>query len=207
MASAYAQYDYLFKIVLIGDAGVGKSCLVRRFAEDTFIEGYKLTVGVDFKIKTIKLHGKTIKLQIWDTAGEERFYSITSCFYRGAHGIIVVYDVTNQKSFESVHKWFSEVDRNASVHVSKLLVGSKNDLTSDKVVNYNTAKKLADQMGIAFLETSSKDAVNVQQAFLSLASDIQSRVVRLMGDGNSQSDSGTINPGVSVEPYSFGCCY
>uniref|UniRef100_A0A1E1XIC3 Putative rab subfamily protein of small gtpase n=1 Tax=Amblyomma aureolatum TaxID=187763 RepID=A0A1E1XIC3_9ACAR len=207
MASANAEYDYLFKIVLIGDAGVGKSCLVRRFAEDTFTDGYKLTVGVDFKIKTIELQGKTIKLQIWDTAGEERFYSITSCFYRGAHGIIVVYDVTNQKSFESVKKWFHEVDRNASEHVSKLLVGNKNDLEKDRVVEYNTAKKLAEHLDIAFLETSAKNAVNVEQAFVKMATDIKNRVGPMIDSENSQGGGGNINPGVSVEPYGFGCCY
>jgi len=97
-----AEYDYVFKLVLIGDSGVGKSCLLLRFADDTYTESHISTIGVDFKIRTIQLEGKTIKLQIWDTAGQERFRTITSSYYRGAHGIIVVYDTTDSETFEHV---------------------------------------------------------------------------------------------------------
>ena len=108
------EYDYVFKLVLIGDSGVGKSCLLLRFADDTYTESHISTIGVDFKIRTIQLDGKTIKLQIWDTAGQERFRTITSSYYRGAHGIIVVYDTTDSETFEHVKTWLHEIERYAS---------------------------------------------------------------------------------------------
>merc|ERR1711869_194809 len=102
-----AEYDYLFKLLLIGDSGVGKSCLLLRFADDTYTETYISTIGVDFKIRTIEIEGKVIKLQIWDTAGQERFRTITSSYSRGAHGIIVVYDITDEDSFTAVARWIT----------------------------------------------------------------------------------------------------
>lgn len=125
---------------MIGDSGVGKSCLLLRFADDTYTESYISTIGVDFKIRTIDLDGKTIKLQIWDTAGQERFRTITSSYYRGAHGIIVVYDCTDQETFNNVKQWLEEIDRYACNNVNKLLVGNKCDLHTKKVVDYVTAK-------------------------------------------------------------------
>jgi Ras-related protein Rab-1A len=176
MSTMNPEYDYLFKLLLIGDSGVGKSCLLLRFADDTYTESYISTIGVDFKIRTIELDGKTIKLQIWDTAGQERFRTITSSYYRGAHGIIVVYDVTDQESFNNVKQWLQEIDRYASENVNKLLVGNKCDLTNKKVVDYSSAKEYADQLGIPFLETSAKNATNVEQAFMTMAAEIKNRV-------------------------------
>merc|ERR1711916_279961 len=171
------EYDYLFKLLLIGDSGVGKSCLLLRFADDTYTESYISTIGVDFKIRTIELDGKTIKLQIWDTAGQERFRTITSSYYRGAHGIIVVYDVTDQESFNNVKQWLHEIDRYACENVNKLLVGNKSDLTTKKVVDTTTAKEFAGQLGIPFLETSAKNATNVENAFMTMAAEIKNRMV------------------------------
>merc|ERR1712167_191634 len=171
-----SEYDYLFKLLLIGDSGVGKSCLLLRFADDTYTETYISTIGVDFKIRTLELDGKTVKLQIWDTAGQERFRTITSSYYRGAHGIIVVYDVTDQASFSNVKQWLQEIDRYACENVNKLLVGNKCDLTTKKVVDFNTAKEFADGLGIPFLETSAKNSTNVEDAFITMATEIQKRV-------------------------------
>jgi len=179
------EYDYLFKLLLIGDSGVGKSCLLLRFADDTYTESYISTIGVDFKIRTIELEGKTIKLQIWDTAGQERFRTITSSYYRGAHGIIVVYDVTDQVSFNNVKQWLQEIDRYACENVNKLLVGNKCDLTTKKVVDYNAAKEFADSLGIPFLETSAKNSTNVESAFLTMAGEIKKR---LGGDSKPADD-------------------
>ncbi|KAJ8054646.1 P-loop containing nucleoside triphosphate hydrolase protein [Yarrowia lipolytica] len=170
------RYDYLFKLLLIGDSGVGKSCLLLRFADDTYTDSYISTIGVDFKIRTLELEGKTVKLQIWDTAGQERFRTITSSYYRGAHGIIVVYDVTDQDTFNNVKTWFHEIDRYATEGVNKLLVGNKSDITDKKVVEYTVAKEFADSLGIPFLETSAKNATNVEQAFLTMARQIKERM-------------------------------
>ncbi|KAM6959076.1 ras-related protein Rab-1A-like [Aplochiton taeniatus] len=170
------EYDYLFKLLLIGDSGVGKSCLLLRFADDTYTESYISTIGVDFKIRTIGMEGKTVKLQIWDTAGQERFRTITSSYYRGAHGIIIVYDVTDQESFNNVKQWLEEIDRYACENVSKLLVGNKCDLDNKKVVDCATAQELATSLKIPFLETSAKNASNVERSFLTMASEIQKRL-------------------------------
>ncbi|KAF5460127.1 hypothetical protein F2P56_020018, partial [Juglans regia] len=170
------DYDYLFKLLLIGDSGVGKSCLLLRFADDSYLDSYISTIGVDFKIRTVEQDGKTIKLQIWDTAGQERFRTITSSYYRGAHGIIVVYDVTDQESFNNVKQWLNEIDRYASENVNKLLVGNKSDLTANKVVSYETAKAFADEIGIPFMETSAKNSTNVEQAFMAMAAEIKNRM-------------------------------
>ena len=196
--------DYLFKLLLIGDSGVGKSCLLLRFADDTYTESYISTIGVDFKIRTIELDGKTIKLQIWDTAGQERFRTITSSYYRGAHGIIVVYDVTDQESYANVKQWLQEIDRYASENVNKLLVGNKSDLTTKKVVDNTTAKEFADSLGVPFLETSAKNATNVEQAFMTMAAEIKKR----MGPGAA---SGGERPNLKIDstpvkPASGGCC-
>jgi Ras-related protein Rab-1A len=201
-----SEYDYLFKLLLIGDSGVGKSCLLLRFADDTYTESYISTIGVDFKIRTIELEGKTVKLQIWDTAGQERFRTITSSYYRGAHGIIVVYDVTDGDTFTNVKQWLQEIDRYASEGVNKLLVGNKSDLTSKKVVEYSVAKEFSDQLSIPFLETSAKNATNVEQAFLTMAKQIKDR----MGSTSTPAGgakSSTVTPGQSVQQQqSNGCC-
>ena len=131
------------KLLLIGDSGVGKSCLLLRFADDTYTESYISTIGVDFKIRTIELDGKCIKLQIWDTAGQERFRTITSSYYRGAHGIIIVYDITDEDSYNNVKQWLNEIDRYASEKVDKLLVGNKADLSDKRKVDAETAKEYA----------------------------------------------------------------
>jgi len=200
-----AEYDYLFKLLLIGDSGVGKSCLLLRFADDTYTESYISTIGVDFKIRTVDLDGKTIKLQIWDTAGQERFRTITSSYYRGAHGIIVVYDITDAESFNNVKQWLHEIDRYASENVNKLLVGNKSDLTTKRAVTYDQGKEFADSLGIEFIETSAKNATNVEKAFLAMSSQIKSRM-KSQPSGNDKSKNAKLSTGASVGGSKGGCC-
>lgn len=198
-----AEYDFLFKLLLIGDSGVGKSCLLLRFADDTYTESYISTIGVDFKIRTVELDGKTIKLQIWDTAGQERFRTITSSYYRGAHGIIVVYDVTDVDSFNNVKQWLHEIDRYASENVNKLLVGNKSDLASKRAVTYEQGKEFADSLGIEFVETSAKNATNVEKAFMAMSSQIKSK---MKTQPVNEKKGAKLTPGASVGGSKGGCC-
>jgi len=179
------DYDYLFILVLIGDSGVGKSCLLLRFADDKWTDSYISTIGVDFKIRTIELDQKTIKLQIWDTAGQERFRTISSTYYRGAHGIIVVYDVTNKPSFDNVARWLTEIDKYAREGVNKLLVGNKCDL-EDREVSKEEGKAFAESKGIPFLETSAKVGTFVDTAFLMMAHEIKTKMTTVGGGGSNK---------------------
>ncbi|GER29223.1 RAB GTPase homolog 1A [Striga asiatica] len=242
-----SEYDYLFKLLLIGDSSVGKSCLLLRFADDSYVDSYISTIGVDFKIRTVEIDGKTSKLQIWDTAGQERFRTITSSYYRGAHGIIsngsdsvlIVYDVTEMESFNNVKQWLNEIDRYANDSVCKLLVGNKCDLVESKVVDTQTAKAqsqclglrlldpcvplyesvrtnlmnctrtktvqaFADELGIPFLETSAKDSINVEQAFLTMAGEIKKKMGN-QPSGNKKSASTVQIKGQPIEQKS-NCC-
>jgi len=169
MSSVKRDYDFLFKLVLIGDSSVGKSCLLLRFADNSFTESYISTIGVDFRFRTLKIGEKTVKLQIWDTAGQERFRTITSAYYRGADGIIMVYDVTRNDSFEHVQDWLNEVNRYANQGLcKKLLIGNKCD-RSDRVVSAEDGQQCAAKLGVPFFETSAKAGTNVEDAFLTMA--------------------------------------
>jgi len=168
--------EFLFKLLLIGDSGVGKSCLLLRFSDGSFNESFISTIGVDFKIKTIELDGRKIKLQIWDTAGQERFQTITSSYYRGAHGIILVYDITDPRSFENINKWLTEIEAHSGGTVLKMLVGNKCDLEEQRAIPTSKGKELADSLQIPFLETSAKNIVRVDEAFLTLIKAIRDQV-------------------------------
>lgn len=200
--STFNEYDYLFKILLIGDSGVGKSCILLRFADDTFNESHISTIGVDFKIRTVELYDKTVKLQMWDTAGQERFRTITSSYYRGAHAMMIVYDVSDLESFNNVKNWLLECDRYASDNVIKILVGNKCD-TTKRVVSYETGKEFAETLGIQFLETSAKTGINVEKAFMTIT-ELLYNVVKNRKIDTTQRD-GRIVPGTSV--VDKGCCY
>lgn len=201
------DYDYLFKILLIGNSGVGKSSLLLRFADDTFTDNFMPTIGVDFKIRTLEVDGKTIKLQIWDTAGQERFKTITSSYYKGAHGIIVVYDVTDKESFKNIDTWMNEVEKHASDNVSRILVGNKSDLTDSRQVTTDEGKELADQYNIRFMETSAKESANVEEAFTLMTKEIKSRVVHTEARKPTQTGKKLSNPKTKkLEKKSGGSC-
>jgi len=158
--------DLPFKLLLIGDSSVGKSSLLLRFCDNLFQEGTVNLTSVDFKTKNLTIDGKTVSLQVWDTAGQERFRTITSSFYRGAHGIIVVYDISDQTTFNNVKLWMQEIQRYASAGVCKMLVGNKVDMAeANRAVEFNTAKEYADNLSISFAETSAKTGHEVEKVF------------------------------------------
>lgn len=177
MTSRNASYDFLIKLLLIGDSGVGKSCLLLRFSDDCFTPSFITTIGIDFKIKTIDLDGKRIKLQIWDTAGQERFRTITTAYYRGAMGILLVYDVTDDQSFQNIRNWIRNIEQHAADNVNKILIGNKADMESEKDVDYARGQALAQEYEIKFFETSAKTNQNVVEAFEAIASDIKKRLM------------------------------
>ncbi|XP_043358773.1 ras-related protein Rab-8A isoform X2 [Lepidochelys kempii] len=167
-------YDYLFKLLLIGDSGVGKTCALFRFSEDAFNATFISTIGIDFKIRTIELDGKRIKLQIWDTAGQERFRTITTAYYRGAMGIMLVYDITNEKSFENIRNWVRNIEEHASPDVEKMILGNKCDVNDKRQVSREQGEK----------------------AFFTLARDIKAKMDKKL-EGNSPQGS---NQGVKITP-------
>lgn len=171
-------YDFLFKLLLIGDSGVGKTCVLFRFAEDAFNSTFISTIGIDFKIRTIEMDGKKIKLQIWDTAGQERFRTITTAYYRGAMGIMLVYDITNEKSFDNIKNWIRNIEEHATSDVEKMVLGNKCDMNDRRQISKERGEQLAIEYGIKFMETSAKASINVEEAFLTLARDIKLKMDR-----------------------------
>ena len=191
------------------NTGVGKSCLLLRFTEDSFTPSFITTIGIDFKIRTLELDGKRVKLQIWDTAGQERFRTITTVYYRGAMGIMLVYDVTDQKSFDDIKTWFGQVEQHASEDVNRILVANKCDVPpSERAVSFEQGKQLADSIGVPFVEASAKTNVGVEEAFLSVARSIMHRLQAAGGAGNeSQAASAVkLDSGGSGGGIKSRCC-
>uniref|UniRef100_A0A803KS25 RRM domain-containing protein n=1 Tax=Chenopodium quinoa TaxID=63459 RepID=A0A803KS25_CHEQI len=176
------------------DVGVGKSCLLLRFSDGSFTTSFITTIGIDFKIRTIELDGKRIKLQIWDTAGQERFRTITTAYYRGAMGILLVYDVTDESSFNNIRNWIRNIEQHASDNVNKILVGNKADMDESKrAVPTAKGQALADEYGIKFFETSAKTNLNVEEVFFSIARDIKQR----LADSDTRQEA---QPSITIKP-------
>lgn len=173
MATQPVPYDHLFKLLIIGDAGVGKSSILLRFTDDSFDDYIQSTIGVDFKVKHLDVMDKRVKITIWDTAGQERFRTLTSSYYRGAQGVIMVYDVTRPDSFNNLQHWLKEVklySPNNGEGVVKLLVGNKIDL--ERKVSRETAENWARSQGMLFLEASAKTKMGIRQCFMEVVQKI-----------------------------------
>ena len=165
VTSGDVREDYKLKVVIVGDSGVGKSNLIKRFTTNEFLANSKATVGVEFLSKSYKINDKIFKIEMWDTAGQERYKSITSAYYKGAKGALVVYDTTSAQSFENVDKWYNEIKEKTGKDIKLILIGNKIDLAEQKVVNTDEALAKAKTWGIPLMETSAKSAVNVKEAF------------------------------------------
>lgn len=158
-------YDYIFKLVIIGDSGVGKSSLTRRYIENTYSDSFHPTIGVEFGTKKMKINNKFIKLQIWDTAGQEKYKSITSAYYRGTRAVFIIYDITEKSSFDNVDNWISSVKSCTDKDVLVVMIGNKSDLSHLRKVSLSDAKSKAENNDILYYETSAKDGSNIEYVF------------------------------------------
>lgn len=208
------EYDYLFKLVLIGDSGVGKSNLLSRFTKNEFNLESKSTIGVEFATRSLNIDGKVIKAQIWDTAGQERYRAITSAYYRGAVGALLVYDVTRHVTFQSVVRWLKELRDHTDPNIIVMLIGNKSDLRHLVAVPTEDGKTLAEKENLYFMETSALEATNVEKAFTEVLNQIyrvvSKRAVEAGDDGATPSvmpKGETINIKDEGSAWKrFGCC-
>ncbi|XP_019370950.1 PREDICTED: ras-related protein Rab-19 [Gavialis gangeticus] len=168
--------DYLFKIILLGDSDVGKTCVVHRFHSGHFRERHHNTIGVDFSVRSLLLDGKKVKIQVWDTAGQERFRTITQSYYRSAHGAILAYDITRRSTFESIPHWIHEIEKYGAANLVIMLIGNKSDAVDKRQVLFEDACTLAEKHGLlAVLETSAKEAQNIEEVFTLMAKELIAR--------------------------------
>ncbi|KAK8648390.1 hypothetical protein V6N13_129143 [Hibiscus sabdariffa] len=207
------DYDYLFKLVLIGDSGVGKSNLLSRFARNEFNLESKSTIGVEFATRSIRVDDKVVKAQIWDTAGQERYRAITSAYYRGAVGALLVYDVTRHVTFENVERWLKELRNHTDSNIVIMLVGNKADLRHLRAVSTEDAKAFAEKENTYFMETSALESLNVENAFTEVLTQIYhvvSRKALEVGDDPAALPKGqTVNVGTKDDVSAIkklGCC-
>jgi len=194
-----SNYDYLFKVVLIGDSGVGKSNLLSRFTRNEFNLESKSTIGVEFATRSIDVDGKTVKAQIWDTAGQERYRAITSAYYRGAVGALLVYDIAKHATYVNVTRWLKELRDHADSNIVIMLVGNKSDLKHLRAVPTDEAKSFSTENGLSFIETSALDASNVEGAFQTILTDIY-RIVSSKSLEQSNNPIDAPGPSISVGP-------
>ena len=168
--------DYLFRYIIVGDVSVGKSCIMLRFSSNQFREEHELTIGVEFAIKFFEKDNKNIKIQIWDTAGEEAFQSITKTYYRNAIGALLVYDITKKSSFEHIKNWLDSVKENSTKNIKIILIGNKSDLEDKREVTFQEGEEFAKNNGLIFFETSAKNFKNINEAFNKLTEEIYENI-------------------------------
>uniref|UniRef100_K3WEK9 Uncharacterized protein n=1 Tax=Globisporangium ultimum (strain ATCC 200006 / CBS 805.95 / DAOM BR144) TaxID=431595 RepID=K3WEK9_GLOUD len=202
--AAIMSYAYLFKYIIIGDTGVGKSCLLLQFTDKRFQPVHDLTIGVEFGARMINIENKQIKLQIWDTAGQESFRSITRSYYRGAAGALLVYDITRRDTFNHLTRWLEEARQNSNSNMAIMLIGNKSDLEHRRAVSYKEGEQFAKENGLIFLETSAKTAANVEDAFVKTASKIYSNIQSGVCDVTNEAHGIKVGMTGSPGPGGFG---
>ena len=200
------NYDKLFRYIIVGDMAVGKSCILLQFTDNKFRVQHELTIGVEFGAKTIELNNKTIKIQIWDTAGQEQFQAITRTYYKGAIGALLVYDITRRDTFTHVTKWLEEVKSNSSKHICVILIGNKKDLEDKRQVTYEEGESFARENGLMFLETSAKTAFNVVEAFNLSAQAILNNIEKTGVDPTENKNKMKIENKQQKTNKKGGCC-
>ncbi|EOY05072.1 hypothetical protein QUC31_016957 [Theobroma cacao] len=193
MSDDEAVEEYLFKIVIIGDSAVGKSNLLTRYARNEFNAHSKATIGVEFQTQSVEIDGKDVKAQIWDTAGQERFRAVTSAYYRGAFGALLVYDISRRATFDNVARWLDELNSHSDTTVARMLVGNKCDLENIREVTLEEGKSLAEAEGLFFIETSALDSTNVRTAFEIVIREIYNNVSRRVLNSDSYKAELTVN--------------
>jgi Ras-related protein Rab-1A len=198
------EYHYLFKILLIGDSAVGKTSLLLRYVDDVYNPEFKTTIGVDFKISTMELDSKIVKLQLWDTAGQDKFRNIVASYYRGANGIIIMYDITNRESFDNVRRWYDETRSYLQEDIPKLLVGNKVDVASQRSVDLADAADLANSLGMQYIETSAKTNTNIKEAFTSMTRSILNKVSIIRSQQTAATGGTQLGGGQPISKK--GCC-
>mmetsp|Transcript_57934 Transcript_57934/g.116146 ORF Transcript_57934/g.116146 Transcript_57934/m.116146 type:complete len:216 (+) Transcript_57934:60-707(+) len=200
------DFDYLFKVVLLGDSNVGKSNLLSRFTRDEFDQESRSTIGVEFASKTVTVNGKVMKAQIWDTAGQERYHAIAGAYYRGAVGALLVYDISKRSSFDSLDRWLKELRDRTDQDIVVLVVGNKSDLHEQREVSQQEAQALVESNRLSScMETSALDSTNVEEAFMRILADIYNRQ-HSRPASNGRAAGHALKPGTSAPAGKAKCC-
>ena len=193
-----------FKILTIGESGVGKTCILRRFVENKFLKNHLATIGIDFKTKTLTINNQEIKLKIWDTAGQERFRNITTQYYKGADGIVLVYDVTEESSYEKIKDWMAQILSNTQRdEIGLVLLGNKCDM-EPRTVTEEQGNKMAEELEISYFETSALTGQGIREAFEQLTKDIMKK--KGVGESNSEGGGVDLNKGKKNKGKGSDCC-
>ena len=187
------EYDYLFKLIIVGDTNVGKTNIMSKYTKDQFNITSKSTIGVEFGTKILEIDNKKVKAQIWDTAGQERYKSITSAYYKGAKGAFIVYDITNKSTFESVDKWIKDLNSYGDKNLTMLLIGNKSDLEDKRIINKEEGEEKAKSFELGFIETSAYNGDNIDQAFDIMLKEVLKRYIVENDVNNDEFEGGTGN--------------